>query len=122
MSAVGTYTPSMFIFPKKRMVDALLNGSPPGSIGHCSSKWVDISLFMRWLVHFQSQVNATLEKKVLLILDDHASQISLAAINSCRERNIMLSIPPSTSPRLRPLDCTFFRSLKTYYDQEIEKW
>ena len=63
MSAVGTYIPSMFIFLRKRMVDALLNGSPPGSIGHCSSKWVDISLFMRWLVHFQSQVNATLEKK-----------------------------------------------------------
>ena len=34
----------------------------------------------------------------------------------------MLSIPPSTSHRLQPLDRTFFGPLKTYYNQEIEKW
>ena len=34
----------------------------------------------------------------------------------------MLSIPPSTSHRLQPLDRTFFGSLNTYYNQKIEKW
>ena len=75
---------------------------------------------MWWLVHFRSQVTA--EKKALLILDNHASHISLAAINFCQKHNIiMLSIPPSTSHRLQPLDCTLFEPLKTYYNQEIEK-
>ena len=35
---------------------------------------------------------------------------------------MMLSIPPFTSHRLQPFDRTFFGSLKTYYNQEIEKW
>ena len=34
----------------------------------------------------------------------------------------MLSITPSTSHRLQPLDRTFFRPLKTYYNHKIEKW
>ena len=35
---------------------------------------------------------------------------------------MILSISPSTAHRLQPLDCTFFGPLKTYYNQEIEKW
>ena len=83
----------------------------------------DTALFLQWLIHFQSQIKATPESKVLLILKNHAIHISLPAINFCRKNNIMmLSIPPSTSHRLQPLDRTFFRPLKTYYNQEIEKW
>ena len=106
------------------MVQTLLNGAPFGSIGYCSfSGWIDTALFLQWLIHFQSQVKATPESKVLLILENHASHVSLPAINFCRKNNItMLSIPPSTSHRLQPLDRTFFEPLKTYYNQEIEKW
>ena len=35
---------------------------------------------------------------------------------------MMLSIPPSTSHRLQPLDYICCEPLKTYYNQEIEKW
>ena len=112
MNSIGNYIPPMFIFPRKRMVQTLLNGAPFGSIGYCSfSGWIDIALFLQWLIHFQSQVKATPESKVLLILDNHASYVILPAINFCRKNNIMmLSIPPSTSHRLQPLDRTFFGS------------
>ena len=124
MNSIGNYIPPMFIFSRKRLVQALLNGAPFGSIGYCSfSRWIDTALFLQWLIHFQSQIKATPESKVLLILDNYASHVSLPTINFCRKNNIMiLSIPPSTSHRLQPLDRTFFGPLLTYCNQEIEKW
>ena len=35
-AAGGCYLPPMFIFPRKRMVAALMNGAPPESVGYCS--------------------------------------------------------------------------------------
>ena len=32
MNSIGNYIPTMFIFPRKRMVQTLLNGAPFGSI------------------------------------------------------------------------------------------
>ena len=124
MNSIGNYISPMFIFSRKRMVQTLFNGASFGSIGYCSfSGWIDTALFLHWLIHFQSQVKATPESKVLMMLDNHASHVSLPAINFCRKNNIMmLSIPPSTSHRLQPLDRNFFGPLKTYYNQEIEKW
>ena len=55
MNAAGMYIPPMFIFPRKRMVDSLMNGSPPQSVGYCSANgWTDSSLFLQWLQHFQN--------------------------------------------------------------------
>jgi len=40
----------MMIFPKKRMLDLLLKGSSPGTIGAASQNgWTDSSLFIQWL-------------------------------------------------------------------------
>ena len=63
------------------MVQTLLNGAPFGSIRYCSfSGWIDTALFLQWLIHFQSQVKATPESKVLLIPDNNASHVSLPAV------------------------------------------
>ena len=40
--------PPMFIFPRKRMVAALMNGAPPESVGYCSPNgWIDADLFVK---------------------------------------------------------------------------
>ena len=53
MSAAGVHLPPMFISPCKRMMDHLMHGAPPQSIGHASeSGWTDGSLYMTWLEHF----------------------------------------------------------------------
>ena len=98
------------------MVQTLLNGAPLRSVGYCSfSGWIDTASFLQWLIHFQSQIKATPESKVLLILDNYASHVSLPAISFCRKNNIMmLSISPSTSHRLQPLNRTFFGPLKIH--------
>ena len=123
-SAIGCYIPPVFIFPRKRMLDALMKGAPQGAKGFSSSSgWIDSDLFLQWLSHFQSFVNSLKENQFLLILDNHSSHLSLQAINfACEHGIIMLSIPPYSSHKLQPLDRTFFGPLKTFYSQEVNKW
>ena len=60
MSAVGTYLPPLFIFPRKRMVDLLMNGAPPQSIGLTNpSGWTDSKIFVDWLKHFVKFTNSS---------------------------------------------------------------
>ena len=74
MNAAGMYIPPMFIFPRKRMVDSLMNGSPPQSVGYCSANgWTDSSLFLQWLQHFQKCTNASKSAQQIIILDGHHS-------------------------------------------------
>ncbi|CAK8684407.1 unnamed protein product [Clavelina lepadiformis] len=124
MSAIGNYVPPIFIFPRKRMAMGLLQDAPSGSRGFASpSGWIDSEIFLDWLKHFKKYANPSIDKKVLLILDNHASHLNLPAIEFARQNGIiMLSIPPHTSHRLQLLDRTFFGPLKTYYNQAIDHW
>lgn len=124
MSAGGKYVPPALIFPRKRKKDELLNGAPAGTLLMTSeSGYMNSDLFLEWLDHFKKNENPTPEDPIMLILDNHSSHISLAAINKCREYQILLlSLPPHSSHRLQPLDRGFFGPLKTVYGQECEKW
>ncbi|XP_076803114.1 uncharacterized protein LOC143447068 [Clavelina lepadiformis] len=124
MSAIGNYVPPIFIFPQKRMAMGLMQDAPPGSRGFASpSGWKDSNIFLEWLKHFKKYVNPSIDKKVLLILDNDVSHLTLPAIEFARQNGIiMLSIPPHTSHRLQPLVRTFFGPLKTYYHQAIDHW
>ena len=61
---------------------------------------------------------------MLLVLDGHSSHTkNLEAIELARESGvIMLSLPAHTTRRTQPLDVAFFRPLKVYNNQAIEKW
>ena len=101
-----------------------MKGAPQGSQGFCSaSGWIDSSIFLEWLKHFQFHTNSSTNFKVILILDNHCSHLSLPRIDYARDKGIiMLSIPPHSSHKLQPLDKTFFGAFKVYYNQEINKW
>ncbi|KAJ4944939.1 hypothetical protein JOQ06_013478, partial [Pogonophryne albipinna] len=71
----------MFIFPRVHFKDSLLNGSPTGSIGHCTkSGWMNEDVFLIFLKHFIRHTNCSTDHPVLLILDNHESHISLKDI------------------------------------------
>lgn len=114
VSAAGTYVPPMIIYPRKRMSPQLEKDGPIGCIYSCSDNgWSNDDLFLKWIKHFQNYVKATEADPILLILDNHASHISLQIYNFCRENHIvLLTIPPHTSNHLQPLDLTFFGPLK----------
>ena len=124
MNAAGMYIPPMFIFPRKRMVDSLMNGSPPQSVGYCSANgWTDSSLFLQWLQHFQKCTNASIAAQQIIILDGHHSHKTLAAVEYARENGIhLITLPPHCTHKLQPLDRTFFKPLKSAYNAVADSW
>lgn len=124
MSATGNFVPPVFIFPRKRMQGYLLNNAPEGSIGIVSdSGFINTDLFIDYLRHFKSNVQPTKDNPVLLILDNHSSHISLAAVNFCRDNGIhMLTLPSHSSHKMQPLDRGFFGPLKVKFAYECDKW
>jgi len=124
MNAAGTYIPPMFIFPRKRMVEALMSGAPPGSIGTCTpSGWTDSGCFVRWLKHFESIVKPSKNRKHIIILDGHHSHKTLEAVLFAREHGIeLLTLPPHCTHKMQPLDTTFFKGLKAAYNSAADNW
>jgi hypothetical protein len=123
-NAAGAFLPPMYIFPRKRMLDTLLNGAPPDAIGFASpSGWTDSELFMKWLQHFAKSTGCSPQDPHLILLDGHHSHKSSEAIEFCREHGIeLLTLPPHTTHRLQPLDRTYFKPLKAAFNSEADTW
>jgi len=124
MSAAGNFVPPALIFPRKHLSDALLHGAPSGTVGMCSdSGFINSDLFLDWLKHFQNTVKSSVQDPVLLVLDNHSSQISLSSVLFCRQHSIhILSLPPHSSHKAQPLDVCFYGPLKTHYAAAAEAW
>ncbi|XP_039282920.1 uncharacterized protein LOC120351048 [Nilaparvata lugens] len=104
MSAVGHHIPPFFIFSRKRINPQLINGGPTGCDMAVTDKgYMTSATFIIWLKHFQKFTHPTVERPVLLILDNHISHVSLEAITYAKENHIiMLSLPPHSSHRTQP--------------------
>ena len=64
----------MFIFPRKRLKPELMDNAAPGAWAECHpSGWIQSDIFYRWMEKFIAFSNTTLEKKVLLLVDRHAT-------------------------------------------------
>lgn len=100
------------------MVESLMNGAPPGSMGICTkSGWTDSDCFMIWLKHFCKTANPSKNNKHLIIMDGHHSHKSVAAIEFCLENGIeLLTLPPHCTHKMQTLDRTFFKSFKAAYN------
>ena len=124
MNAAGSYIPPLFIFPRKRMVESLMNSAPTGAVGYCTeSGWTDEQTFLKWLKHFSGIAKPCTEEKHIIILDGHHSHKTLEAIEFAQLKGIeMLTLPPHCTHRMQPLDRTFFKSLKTAYNAAADSW
>ena len=121
---VGTYVPPMIVFPRIRMVERFMVGAPSLTLG-CASKsgWMDTNLFVRWMEHFIDTVKPSPKEPHLLLLDGHMSHKSFAVMDLARKNGvIMLNFPPNATHKIQPLDRVLYGPLKTYYNQECEKW
>jgi hypothetical protein len=124
MSPTGIFVPPLFIFPRKRMQQRFTENGPVGSkaIAHPSG-YMTGERFPEYLQHFISHTHPSVEDPVLLILDNHVSHISLAAIELCQANGIvLLTLPPHTSHKLQPLDVSFFGPFKQRYYAECDKF
>ncbi|XP_076805471.1 uncharacterized protein LOC143449241 isoform X2 [Clavelina lepadiformis] len=125
VSATGNAIPPMFIFPRVHYKDHFIkNGAPTGSIGRAHpSGCMTAENFLVWMKHFVSHVRPTHEDKVLLLLYNHQSHISLEVIDYAKDRGIvLLSFPPHCSHKLQPLDRAVYGPFKRYYNSACDCW
>ena len=72
-------------FPQENDKPYMLNNAPAGSLSAANlSSWMTTDLFVDYLDHFKKHNKCSPEYRVLLILDNHASHISLAAVEKSR--------------------------------------
>lgn len=79
--------------------------------------------FVKFLKHFIKYVKPSKERKVILLLDNHGSHLSIEGLTLAKENGIiMLSFPPHCSHKLQPLDRSVFKSFKSFYDKSATIW
>jgi hypothetical protein len=121
MSAAGSFVPPMFIYPRTRFREQLLD--PAGAIGPAhKSGWMTEELFTEWFKHFIEYVQPqTRPQPTLLLADGHISHIrNLAVLDMAKLNNVIILIFPShCSHKLQPLDVAVYNSLKWNYDREV---
>lgn len=121
---VVTVSPPMFVFPRVNYRDYFIRGGPPGSVGAATkSGWMQAEEFLSFLKHFSNYVRPSIDKKVLVLLDNHESHLYLPGIDFCRENGIvLLSFPPHCSHKLQPLDRGVYGPFKKQINTAIDCW
>lgn len=124
VSALGTFIPPFFVYPRVRMNPQLLNGSMNGTVAYANpSGWMDASLFLNFIEHLVNCTHPTKENPILLILDGHVSHKSIDAIELARKSGIVIiTFPPHTTHKLQPLDISVFGPFKHYMAKGIDLW
>lgn len=123
-NAIGNILPPMFTFPRVRYQIHFLRDGPVGSVGTANkSGWMQEEDFLVFLQHFQKHTNCSLDHKVLLLLDNHSSHVSIKCIDYCRNNGIvMLSYPPHCSHKLQPLDRSVYGPFKKAVNTACDGW
>lgn len=98
--------------------------SQTGAIGLVhKSGWMTCENFIHVLKHVVKNARCSFENKILLILDNHESHVSIESIEYCRSNGIvLLTLPPHTSNKTQPLDRTVFGPFKQFYNQGADAW
>ena len=72
------------------------------------------------LPHIVRHTTASQDNSILLLVDNHASHVSLEAVRFCRANGIhVLTFPPHCSHRLQPLDVAVYGPMKSAYKRAL---
>lgn len=123
-SAEGVFLPPFCIFKGKNVKECYTDGMPPGSAISMNQKsaYINAEIFKKWLEeHFLPRKPAG---TALLILDGHTSHThSVEVLEFCEVNEIvLLCLPSHTTHFLQPLDRSFFKSLKSNYYSECNRF
>jgi hypothetical protein len=78
VSAQGTVIPPFMIFPRVNYLPHMMKGSLPGSVGVSQpSGWMSGENFVVFLEHFICHSKPSVDRPVLLLMDNHASHITI---------------------------------------------
>ncbi|RXN03369.1 tigger transposable element-derived 6-like protein [Labeo rohita] len=124
VQALGNTIPPFFVFPRKNFKDHFIQSGPLGSAGSANaSGWMQEEDFLSFLVHFVKHTKVSPERKVLLLLDNHSSHISVRTVDFCKGQGIvLLTFPPHCSHKLQPLDRSVFGPFKKMVNSASDDW
>ncbi|KAJ8940654.1 hypothetical protein NQ318_012737 [Aromia moschata] len=123
-SADGRFIPPVLIFKGVNKRAEFSDGLPAGSKVYMNKKssFINSDLFLLWLKeHFiPNKPNG----KCLLVLDGHTAHSTDIDMLQVADDNdiIILCLPSHCTQALQPLDRSFFRPFKTYFNQEAQLW
>ena len=122
-SATGHVQPPFIVFAAKQVSPLWTVDEVNGSRFAVSDNgWVDQELFNFWLTnHFLP--NASSRRPLLLLLDGHSSHFEPYSIQFAREHDVVIfCLPPHATHECQPLDCSFFRSLITHWQDSCHRF
>lgn len=124
-SAEGRFLPPVLIMKGVNRKSEFSDGLPNGSDVYMNKKssYINSELFVRWFKeHFLPKKPMT--GKTILILDGHTSHSNSIDLLDLANENevIIICLPSHTTQALQPLDRSFFKPLKTFYNQEANAW
>ena len=122
-SATGQVQPPFIVFAAKQISPLWTVDEVNGSRFAVSDNgWIDQELFNFWLTsHFLP--NAASRHPLLLLLDGHSSHFEPYSIQLAREHDVVIfCLPPHTTHECQPLDTTFFRSLKSHWQDSCHRF
>lgn len=124
VNATGNSIPPLFVFPRVNFKPFMLNGAPSGSIGSANpSGWSNDVIFVHFLHHFIKHVRPSVDRPVLLLLDNHETHVNISVIDLAKKSGIiLLTFHPHTSHKMQPLDRGVFGPFKTYYNEAMNNW
>ncbi|XP_050506078.1 uncharacterized protein LOC126884227 [Diabrotica virgifera virgifera] len=124
VSATGNSIPPFFIFPRVNFKEHFLTSGPPGAAGAANpSGWMTKEHFLLFSRHFVKHVGCSLDRPLLLLLDNHDSHLSIAALNYLKNNGVtVLSFPPHCSHKLQPLDRSVYGPFKKYINSACDSW
>lgn len=124
INASGNFIPPMFIFPRVNYKNVFVRGGPTGCIGAANkSGWMQGEEFLTFMKHFANYVRPSVDRKILVLLDNHESHLFLPVIDFCREIGIvLLSFLPHCSHKIQPLDRSVYAPFKKCINQNMTAW
>lgn len=122
VNAAGQSLPPMIVFKGGFPGGAYTKGGPVSAIyAKSDSGFVDGELFVAWFRRIFLKYTSPVEPR-LLLLDGHASHLSLKLIDLAIKSNvILLCLPPHTTHLLQPLDVAVYKALKVELSKIVNK-
>lgn len=124
VSATGVALPPVFIFPRKKFQQHMMNNAPEGSLGLVTDNgWMTSENFLSVIEHFVKHVQPSEKNPVVLVLDNHESHLSLQALTYAKENHVhIITLVPHTSNKTQPLDRTVYGPVKAFFNDRATSW
>lgn len=126
-NASGALAPTMILFPYKQRIPGEIYRKLPTNwaAGRTDTGWMNQDTFYLYLrdVFHPWLMKKKIVLPVIVFVDGHKSHVSDLSTEFCKKSGIILiCLSPNTTQITQPLDVSFFRPLKLFWNQLLTEW